>query len=67
MNIDASHIDWKEVWLQQALAKKEARLGRAITTEEHTEVAATTGSDPCDDCCCGGCGSRKVRPGEVCC
>ena len=67
MGIDASHIDWEEVWLQQAIEYKELKLGRPVTEAERAEVAAATGSDPCDDCCCGACGSRKERPGEVCC
>lgn len=67
MRIDASRIDWGQVWLKQAVAAREATLGRALTTQETTDVAAATGCDPCDDCCCGACGSRKVRPGEVCC
>ena len=30
MGMDASHIDWEEVWLQHALAKKEAYGERAV-------------------------------------
>ena len=43
MDMDASHIQWDEVWLNRAIDHREAVLGRAITVEEHAEVAAATG------------------------
>ena len=67
MDIDAAHIDWERVWLQQAIHAKEIALDRPTTAGERESLADETGSDPCDDCCCGACGSRKRRPGEACC
>ena len=67
MSTDASHIDWFEVWVAKNLEAKAATLGRELTSEEADEVREDTVGDPCDDCCCGGCGGRKARMGEVCC
>ena len=66
LSIDASHINWGDVWLRRALDERRERLGRPPTDAETVEVCEATGSDPCDDCCCGACGSRKY-PGDVCC
>lgn len=65
MSLPADYIDWEEVWRDRAIRQQEAELGRSLTDKEREEV--DSGSDPCDDCCCGGCGSRKPAPGVVCC
>ena len=68
MGIDASHIDWDQVWLDRAVAREKWRLQREhLTEEEMQRVKDSTGCDPCDDCCCGACGRRKTYPGDVCC
>ena len=67
MGVDASHVDWEAVWMDRAVARKVEDLGRGLTEQEREEVKQETGSDPCDDCCCGGCGGRKSIPGGDCC
>ena len=33
-----------------------------VWRDEHQQTSGA--SDPCDDCCCGGCGARKDYPGQ---
>ena len=67
MNIPACHIDWEEVWFNIICEKEEKKKGRSLTEEECEEIKEELVGDPCDVCCCGGCGARKNYPGEVCC
>lgn len=60
-------IDWHAVYVSQRFKEHMTNEGRLPTTEELEKMDAASGSDPCDDCCCGACGSRKSRPGTVCC
>ena len=63
----ACSIDWHAVYLSQLF--KEFLIQNAfLPPQKELEVMnQSVGSDPCDDCCCGSCGSRKRTPGEVCC
>jgi hypothetical protein len=63
----ADEIDWHAVYVSRLFKKFMVEKGRLPSQEELETMDATSGSDPCDDCCCGGCGSRKQAPGEVCC
>ena len=68
MSIDASHIDWEEVWFRAALGRERSKLRRVLTGDEE-ELARGVRSVRrllLRDCCCGGCGGRKVVSGEVC-
>ena len=67
MKLMACHIDWEQVWFEKNVNEAKVRKGRELTTKEIQEIKESTGSDPCDDCCCGACGSRKLYPGQVCC
>ena len=46
---------------------KEYTLRRQLTSREHEEVMSSAKGDPCDNCCCGACGSRKKYPGQTRC
>jgi len=67
MEDDATHIDWHAVYVSNLVKEHMIRHGRIPTHEELTVMDNESGSDPCDDCCCGGCGSRKEEPGTVHC
>tara|TARA_Y100000748_G_C15401782_1_gene451806 strand:+ start:330 stop:533 length:204 start_codon:yes stop_codon:yes gene_type:complete len=67
MDIPADYIDWEEIWYNNICAKEEKKLGRKLTEEEYTNIKEELVGDPCDDCCCGGCGTRKNYPGEAHC
>lgn len=67
MNLMACEIDWERVWYEKRLQYKEITLERKLTEEEREDLKDECGSDPCDDCCCGSCGSRKSYSGKVCC
>lgn len=56
MTIMACHIDFQRVRRDQAAGEADM----LVPWEDFS-------SDPCDDCCCGGCGSRKNYPGEAHC
>jgi len=60
-------IDWHAVYVSRRVLEHMVESGRIPTTAELEAIDATSGSDPCDDCCCGACGSRKRAPGTVCC
>ena len=60
-------IDWHAVYVSRLFKEFMIEKGRLPSEKELEEMDTSSGSDPCDDCCCGGCGSRKRAPGEVCC
>lgn len=60
-------IDWHAVYVSKLFKEHMISTGRIPTQEELVRMDEESGSDPCDDCCCGGCGSRKTAPGIVCC
>ena len=55
------------VWGQMNMDIKEYTLRRQLTSREHEEVMSSAKGDPCDNCCCGACGSRKKYPGQTRC
>lgn len=63
----ACGIDWHAVYVAQRVQQHMERHARIPTHEELTAIDQEAGSDPCDDCCCGGCGARKAEPGTTCC
>ena len=63
----ACSIDWHAVYMSQAFKKFMIEHSRIPTQVELEDIEQKVGSDPCDDCCCGACGSRKRMPGQVCC
>lgn len=63
----ACGVDWHAVYMSRRFKDFMMDTGRLPTPEELKEMQESTGSDPCDDCCCGACGSRKETPGEECC
>ena len=67
MSLTACEIPWHAVYVSQLFKDFVAEEDRMPTKEELEEMDDKVGSDPCDDCCCGGCGSRKAAPGTVCC
>ena len=60
-------IDWHAVYVSRRVKEHMIETGSIPTHEELMLMDGESGSDPCDDCCCGACGSRKVQPGVVCC
>ena len=60
-------INWHAVYVSQLVKAHMYTAGRIPTQEELEEMDQTSGSDPCDDCCCGACGRRKPEPGVACC
>ena len=67
LDVGADHIDWHAVYVSARVFAHMVDTGRIPTQEELSDMDKTTGSDPCDDCCCGSCGQRKGEPGEVHC
>jgi hypothetical protein len=67
MDETACAIDWHAAYVCKLVEEHMARTGRIPTHEELQTMDEGSGSDPCDDCCCGACGSRKTQPGVVCC
>ena len=67
MNVPADHIDFQKVWAASLWADREVALGRALTEDERVAIYDDAPFDPCDDCCCGACGSRKRYMGAECC
>jgi hypothetical protein len=63
----ACRIDWHAVYVSKLFKEHITLTGRLPTQEELVRMDEDSGSDPCDDCCCGACGSRKAKPGTVCC
>ena len=60
-------VDWHAVYVCQRLKAHMFKTGQIPSQEKLNRIADNCGSDPCDDCCCGGCGSRKAQPGVECC
>ncbi len=67
MDTMACCIDWHAVYVSQMVKNHMVEKGCIPTHDELERMDVESGSDPCDDCCCGACGSRKVQPGVVCC
>lgn len=68
MSLDPGSIDWCAVYVAKKLQQFLEENNHTLPTQEQLEeVYHSTGGDPCDDCCCGACGRRKERPGQVCC
>ena len=65
MDTMACGINWHAAYVAQRVKEHMIETGRIPTAEELEEIAESTGSDPCDDCCCGACGSRKAQPKTV--
>ncbi len=63
----ACSIDWHAVYVSNLVKEHMVRTGRIPTYVELQRMDDESGSDPCDDCCCGACGSRKTVPGTACC
>ena len=67
MNLPPDKIVWHNVYVCRRVR---CYMDENGTLPPHTvmvEIDNGTGSDPCDDCCCGSCGSRKQAPTQVCC
>ena len=60
-------IDWHAVYVSQRVKEHMIETGLIPNQKELERIDQESGSDPCDDCCCGACGSRKAQPGTVCC
>ena len=60
-------IEWHAVYVSNCVKQHMIRTGRLPTHEELIRMDRESGSDPCGDCCCGSCGSRKAQPCTVCC
>ena len=67
MHVMADYINWHAVYVCHRVREYMETNDKIPTHEELVAIDNSTGSDPCDDCCCGACGSRKSEPGEVCC
>lgn len=67
MNIPADYIDWETVWFEKICKQKTKELERDLTNDEVNYIKNEIVGDPCDDCCCGACGSRKDYPGQCHC
>jgi len=67
MHTQPCGIDWHAVYVAMRVQDHMTETGRIPSQEELENMDAGAGSDPCDDCCCEACGSRKERPGAVCC
>ncbi len=67
MSLSVCEIPWHAVYVSELFKDFVAEEERMPTKEELQEMDESVGSAPCDDCCCGACGSRKERPGQVCC
>ena len=67
MSIPSDYIDWEVVWFEKICNEKKQEVGRDLTDAEMDEIKSGIIGDPCDDCCCGGCGSRKDYPGQCHC
>jgi hypothetical protein len=67
LELSVCAIDWHAVWVALRVKEHMTETGRIPTHKELMDMDEGTGSDPCDDCCCGACGSRKVEAGAECC
>jgi hypothetical protein len=67
MSIPACCIDWETVWFEIYEKKEKEKFGRKLNEEEIEKLRFDLNGDPCDDCCCGGCGARKDYPGQCHC
>lgn len=63
----ACSIDFHAVYVGKLVREFMERHGRIPDEAELQEMDDAVGSDPCDDCCCGGCGARKEYPGQAHC
>lgn len=60
-------IDWHAVYVSKLFKEHMILKEQLLIFEELENMDKELESDPCDDCCCGACGSRKMEPGSVCC
>ena len=67
MELSMCSIPWHAVYVSALFKDFVAEEDRMPTKEELEEMDESVGSDPCETCCCYACGSRKARPGDVCC
>lgn len=68
-HVPADAVDWRVAWVRAETKKREAALGRALSSVERACAEADVGgyAEPCSLCCCGACGYRRARPGAPCC
>ena len=68
-NVLADAVDWRVAWVRAETKKREAALGRALSSVERACAEADVGgyAEPCSLCCCAVCGYRRTRPGASCC
>ncbi len=68
MSLDMSEIDWTAVFVAKKFQEFLEEWGHVMPTQEQLEeMYHSSQGDPCETCCCYACGSRKYRPGQVCC
>ena len=63
----ACSIDWHAVHVSNYFKDFMIAKGRLPSEDELSKMDESVGHDPCEDCCCGACGSRKSEPGKLCC
>lgn len=66
-NVPADHIDFHAVYVSLLVRQFMQDKGRIPNDQELAEMDESSGSDPCDTCCCGACGSRKEYAGQCHC
>lgn len=68
MSVMADHLDFWAIRVSKGVRTFLETKTRLPSTEELEAIAEAWGaSDPCDDCVCGACGTRKDTPGECHC
>lgn len=67
MSLNMCSIPWRAVWLSELFKDFVAEEEGMPTQEELQKMDESVTSNPCETCCCYACGSRKARPGDVCC
>ena len=67
MQTMACSIDFHAVYVAQLVRAHIEERGEIPDNDTLKRYDESVGSDPCDDCCCGACGSRKAYPGQAHC
>ena len=68
MSLQMCEIDWGAVFAAKKFREHlEESCHELPTREQLEEMYGSAQADPCETCCCYACGSRKARPGDVCC
>ena len=67
METMACSIDFHAIYVCQLVRSYMEKHGEIPDQKTLEHFDAISGSDPCDDCCCGACGSRKEYPGQAHC